>query len=59
MILSYTGKAPKAREWTGPITGAGYLFGGDRRRGLVDVRDGLAFLRQRTSEGAAKIWEQQ
>lgn len=42
--------------WPGAETGQRYPFGGDRRDGNVDIRDGLKFLTQRVGDGAERIW---
>lgn len=42
-LVTYKGKAKTERDWAGPITGATYVFGGDRVVGLVDIRDASTF----------------
>lgn len=57
LILEYTGKSKRVRRWPGAFTGARYRFGGDRRIGYVDARDGVKFVAQRTANGAQRTFK--
>ena len=53
--MAYTGNAPTARPWRGQVTGVVYWFGGDRRIGYVDARDGIKFLTP-IGEPVFEVW---
>ena len=54
--MEYTGQAEWPRSWKGLYTGARYLFGGSRRVGYVDIRDGLKFLTPRQTNEAKPVF---
>lgn len=56
LALEYTGNAPGVRLWRGAVTGVPYRFGKDQRVGLVDARDAIRFILQRTANGAVPVW---
>lgn len=55
--IEYLGGAPTARGWRGPFTGQAYWFGGNKRRGYVDIRDGIKMLVPRLTGGARPVFE--
>jgi len=54
--IEYLGGAPTPRDWRGLYTGLMYQFGGDKRRGYVDFRDGIKMVAPRLMGGASPVF---
>lgn len=56
LTLEYRGRADRARIWHGAVTASAYVFGGEERIKLVDLRDALRLLAPRLTAGAAPVF---